>query len=114
MTRFRAASTRSDLQSPTIACFVAQYAVQPEAGVSPALAISHLVGDKFGRSLRCSRPGPYAANVEADAAVAKNKPIIVWPIGGKLFWWIDRLSPSLCIKMARDIYDSNQRLTGLE
>jgi len=32
----RDASTRSDLQSPTIACFVDAYAVQPGSGVSPA------------------------------------------------------------------------------
>ena len=44
----------------------------------------------------------------------KDKPIIIWPIGGKLFWWIDRLSPSLCLRMARDLYDSNQKMMGLE
>ena len=57
------------------------------------------------------RPMPVDAFAEKSLRdVAKNKPVIVWPMGGKLFWWIDRLSPSLCIKMARDMYDSNQRL----
>jgi len=61
------------------------------------------------------RPMPVDAFAEKSLRdVAKNKPVIVWPMGGKLFWWIDRLSPSLCIKMARDMYDSNQRLMGLE
>jgi NAD(P)-dependent dehydrogenase (short-subunit alcohol dehydrogenase family) len=46
--------------------------------------------------------------------VAHNKPVIVWPVGGKLFWFLDRLSPSLSIKLARDMYDSNQKLMGLE
>ena len=61
------------------------------------------------------RPMPVDAFAEKSLRdVAKNKPVIVWPIGGKLFWWIDRLSPSLSIKLARDMYDSNQRLMGLE
>jgi NAD(P)-dependent dehydrogenase (short-subunit alcohol dehydrogenase family) len=46
--------------------------------------------------------------------VARNKPVIVWPVGGKLFWWADRLSPSLSGWLARRIYDSNQRTMGLE
>lgn len=46
--------------------------------------------------------------------IARNKAIVVWPIGGKLFWLIDRLSPGLAIRMARSMYDSNQKLMGLE
>lgn len=61
------------------------------------------------------RPMPAEAFAEKSLRdVAKNKPVIVWPIGGKLFWLIDRLSPSLSIRMARDLYDSNQKMMGLE
>jgi len=84
-------------------------------------------GGKFGKvfdkvdpdrmQLMWKRMRPMPVELFAERSlrdVAKNKPIIVWPIGGKLFWWIDRLSSSLSIKMARDMYDSNQRLMGLE
>jgi NAD(P)-dependent dehydrogenase (short-subunit alcohol dehydrogenase family) len=61
------------------------------------------------------RPMPVDAFAEKSLRdIARNKPIVVWPIGGKLFCWIDRLSPSLAIKMARDMYDSNQKFMGLE
>jgi len=46
--------------------------------------------------------------------IARNKAIVVWPIGGKIFWLIDRLSPGLAVRMARSMYDSNQQLLGLE
>ena len=62
------------------------------------------------------RMRPMSAEAFAEKSlrdVAKNKAIIVWPIGGKLFWLIDRLSPSLSIKMARNLYDSNQKFMGL-
>ena len=63
------------------------------------------------------RMRPMAVEVFAEKSlrdIAKNKPIIVWPLGGKLFWLIDRLSPSLSIRMARDLYDRNQKFMGLE
>lgn len=84
-------------------------------------------GGKFGKVLDDIKPEqmrqmwkrmrPMPVDAFASRAlhdVAKNKPIIVWPVGGKLFWWIDRLSPSLCIRLARDMYERNQRLMGLE
>ncbi len=84
-------------------------------------------GGKFGKVLdnvkseqmqqMWKRMRPMAADAFASRAlhdVARNKPVIVWPVGGKLFWWADRLSPSLCIRLARDMYVSNQRLMGLE
>lgn len=84
-------------------------------------------GGKFGKILdkvepekmrqmwTLMRPMPvdaFAARALKD--VARNSPVIVWPLGGKLFWWIDRLSPSLCLRLARDIYLRNQRVIGLE
>lgn len=84
-------------------------------------------GGKFGKVLdtvkseqmqemwKRMRPMPVDAFAErALHDVARNKPVIVWPVGGKLFWWADRLSPSLAIRLARDMYVSNQRLMGLE
>jgi NAD(P)-dependent dehydrogenase (short-subunit alcohol dehydrogenase family) len=84
-------------------------------------------GGKFGKVLHevnpeqmrrmWTRMRPMPADAFAERAlkdVARNKPVIAWPLGGKLFWWIDRLSPSLSIRLARDMYESNQRLMGLE
>jgi NAD(P)-dependent dehydrogenase (short-subunit alcohol dehydrogenase family) len=84
-------------------------------------------GGKFGKVLDEVRPEqmrrmwarmrPMPADAFAKRAlkdVARNKPVIVWPMGGKLFWWIDRLSPSLSSRLARDMYESNQRVMGLE
>lgn len=71
--------------------------------------------DQMRRMWSRMRPMPVAAFAErALNDVAKNKPIIVWPIAGKFFWWIDRLSPPLCLRLARDMYESNQRVMGLE
>jgi NAD(P)-dependent dehydrogenase (short-subunit alcohol dehydrogenase family) len=61
------------------------------------------------------RPMPAAAFAEKSLAdVARNRPVIVWPWSGRLFWWIDRLSPALSLRMAGDMYGSNQRLMGLD
>lgn len=71
--------------------------------------------DRMQQMWQRMRPMPVEAFAEKSLRdVAKNKPVIVWPLGGKLFWWIERLSPSLSIKMARDLYDSNQKFMGLE
>lgn len=71
--------------------------------------------DRMQQMWKRMRPMPAEAFAEKSLMdVAKNKPVIVWPRAGKLFWLIDRLSPALSIKMARDLYDSNQKLMGLE
>lgn len=84
-------------------------------------------GGKFGKVLDDVRPEkmremwtqmrPMSADAFADSAlrgVARNSPIIVAPFGGTLFWWTDRLSPSLSDWIARRMYDANQRTMGLE
>lgn len=84
-------------------------------------------GGKFGKVLDRVNPEtmrqmwrtmrPISASAFADDAlrgVARNRPVIVSPLGGKLFWWSDRISPSLCDWWARSLYDKNQRLLGLE
>lgn len=71
--------------------------------------------DQMRRMWKRMHPMPAKAFAERSLKdVARNKPVIVWPVGGKLFWWIDRLSPSLCLRLARNIYDGNQRALGLE
>jgi short-subunit dehydrogenase len=46
-------------------------------------------------------------------AIAKNKAIIIIPSWWKLFWWINRLSPSLGIFLAQKSYqDVQKRLKG--
>ena len=42
-------------------------------------------------------------------AVAKNKAIIVFPAWWKIFWWLNRLSPSLGILFARKGYKDTQK-----
>lgn len=84
-------------------------------------------GGKFGKVLdevepekmrqMWTRMRPMPVDAFAERAlndVARNRPVIVWPFGGKLFWWMDRLSPSLCLRLARDLYIGNQRVIGLE
>lgn len=42
-------------------------------------------------------------------AVARNKAIIVVPSSWKVGWWLDRLSPSLGIYLARKDYENSQK-----
>lgn len=71
--------------------------------------------DRMQQMWKRMRPMPVEDFAEKSLAdVARNRPVIVWPRAGKLFWFIDRLSPALSIKMARDLYESNQKLMGLE
>lgn len=61
------------------------------------------------------RPMPadaFAARALED--VARNKAVIVWPWGGRLVWWLERASPALSERVARRLYESNQRVLGLE
>jgi NAD(P)-dependent dehydrogenase (short-subunit alcohol dehydrogenase family) len=70
-------------------------------------------GGKYGRKIgelskqqyhdmwENKRPmAPDAFANKALAAIAKNRAIIVVPAFWKLFWWLYRLSPSLCIYLA--------------
>jgi len=52
-------------------------------------------------------PGRFAGKVLN--AVAKNKAIIIIPSWWKVFWWIDRLSPSLGLFLARKFYRDLQK-----
>ena len=36
----------------------------------------------------------------ALAAIARDKAIIVFPRWGKIFWWLERISPWLSLKIA--------------
>ena len=74
-------------------------------------------GGKFGKSLeeddgekqkqlmerlRPMDAGPFA--VKAIDAIAKNKPLIVIPGRWKLFWWANRISPYLALKLAESMF----------
>lgn len=84
-------------------------------------------GGKYGKNLVYISPEqqrvmweklkPMAPNVFANKtldAIAKNKAIIVIPSWWKLFWWIDRLSPSLGIFFSQKHYEGmmKERLKG--
>jgi short-subunit dehydrogenase len=46
-------------------------------------------------------------------SVAKNKAIIILPSWWKLFWWINRLSPSLGIFLAQKSFQYMQKKLGI-
>jgi short-subunit dehydrogenase len=50
---------------------------------------------------------------KAINAVAKNKAIIIVPSWWKLFWWINRLFPSLGINLARKNFQKVQKQLGI-
>lgn len=59
---------------------------------------------------------PMPPNIFAKKAldsVAKNKAIIIVPSWWKLFWWIDRLSPSLGILLAQKSFRKVQKELGI-
>ncbi len=45
--------------------------------------------------------------------VAKNKAIIVFPKFYRVFWWLNRISPSLGMFLGRQSYQNSQRKLGL-
>ena len=81
-----------------------------------------LEGGKYGKALvnisperlrdMWERLKPMPSNIFASKAlnaVAKNKTIIIIPSWWKLFWWINRLSPSLGISLAQKSYQDVQK-----
>ena len=61
------------------------------------------------------RPMPADAFAcKAINAIAKNKAIIVVPLWWKLFWWINRLSPSLGITLAERNFQKLQKRLGIK
>jgi short-subunit dehydrogenase len=50
---------------------------------------------------------------KAINSVAKNKAIIIVPSWWKLFWWINRLSPSLGINLAAKYFQKMQKHLGI-
>jgi len=61
--------------------------------------------------LRPMSPSVFAEKV--IDSVAKNKPIIVVPSWWKLFWWTNRLSPSLGIALAQKSFNKRTKELGL-
>jgi NAD(P)-dependent dehydrogenase (short-subunit alcohol dehydrogenase family) len=59
---------------------------------------------------------PMSPNIFAKKvlnSVAKNKAIIIAPSWWKLFWWIDRLSPSLAVFLAEKSFQKMQKKLGI-
>jgi len=59
---------------------------------------------------------PMSPNIFAKKvlnSVAKNKAIIIVPSWWKLFWWIDRLSPSLAVFLAEKSFQKMQKKLGI-
>jgi len=59
---------------------------------------------------------PMSPNIFAEKvlkSVAKNKAIIIVPSWWKVFWWIDRLSPSLGILLAQKHFQYTQKKFGV-
>lgn len=59
---------------------------------------------------------PMSPNIFAEKvlkSVAKNKAIIIVPSWWKVFWWIDRLSPSLGILLAQKHFQYRQKKLGV-
>ena len=59
---------------------------------------------------------PMSPNVFAEKvlnSVAKNKAIIIVPSWWKLFWWVNRLSPSLGISLAQRRFQKLQKELGI-
>jgi short-subunit dehydrogenase len=46
--------------------------------------------------------------------IAKNKAIIIVPSWWKLFWWINRLSPSLGMFIAQNRFQKMQKELGIQ
>lgn len=66
---------------------------------------------KMWKSMSPMPAAKFAARALQD--VANNKPISVWPWQGRLFWWLDRLSPTFSLYYARRMYERNNRTMGL-
>jgi short-subunit dehydrogenase len=83
-------------------------------------------GGKYGKMLidippeqvrrMWERLRPMSPNIFAEKvlnSVAKNKAIIIVPSWWKLFWWINRLSPSLGIFLAQKRFQKVQKEFGI-
>ena len=60
---------------------------------------------------------PMAPNLFAKKVldlVAKNKAIIIVPSWWKVFWWINRLSPSLELSLSKKRFKKFQKEFGIE
>ena len=60
---------------------------------------------------------PMSPNVFAEKvlnSVAKNKAVIIVPSWWKLFWWLNRLSPSLGISLAQRHFQKMQKELGIK
>ncbi len=84
-------------------------------------------GGKYGRMLidvppeqvrqMWERLKPMSPNLFAEKvldSVAKNRAIIIVPSWWKVFWWINRLSPSLWVSFAQRSFQRRQKKMGID
>lgn len=81
-----------------------------EGGGRYGKILSDIPPQVFQRMLEKFRPmSPTLFAQKVLKSVAKNKAIIIVPSWWKVFWWMNRLSPSLGILIAQKHYQSMQK-----
>ena len=68
--------------------------------------------DRLCEKLKPMPPNLFA--IKVLKSVAKNKAIIIVPRWWKIFWWINRLSPSLAMWLSKRRFQKMQRELGLK
>jgi NAD(P)-dependent dehydrogenase (short-subunit alcohol dehydrogenase family) len=112
--------------SKSLRAEAAQFGIRVSVICPGAIRTPILEGGKFGKLLIDIPPEelrrmwekvrPMPPNLFAEKvlkSVAKNKAIIIVPSWWKLFWWIDRLSPSLAILLAQKRFQYMQKKLGM-
>ena len=71
------------------------------------MQVSSETQDKMVQQLNPMEPADFA--LHALNAVARNKAIIIVPARWKLFWWLNRVSPSFVLWLSKKIYTSTKQ-----
>lgn len=111
--------------SKSLRAEAAQYGVRVSVLCPGVIRTPILEGGKYGKMLveiprekiqeMWERMRPMEPDVFAGKVldlIARNKPIIIVPSWWKIYWWIDRLSPSLGISLAEKFFQKMQREFG--
>jgi NAD(P)-dependent dehydrogenase (short-subunit alcohol dehydrogenase family) len=112
--------------SKSLRAEAAQFGIRVSVICPGAIRTPILEGGKFGKLLIDIPPEelrrmwekvrPMPPNLFAEKvlkSVAKNKAIIIVPSWWKLFWWVDRLAPSLAILLAQKHFRYRQKKLGV-
>ena len=71
------------------------------------MQVSAETQDKMIQKLNPMAPAEFS--LHALNAVARNKAIIIVPARWKLFWWLNRLSPSFVLWLSRRVYQTTKK-----